>query len=100
MVLLPVYGARETQEQFPDVGSHMIADLLRGRADGPEVHEVDGLAAAAPALAGIVRGPEDLVVTVGAGDITTVGPQLLELLRDRDAQATQDAEDAQTGDQA
>lgn len=86
VVLLPVYGARETQEQFPGVTSGLLADLLRARPEGPEVHEVAGLDQAAPALAEIVRRDgsdaeaSDLVVTVGAGDITRVGPQLLALL--------------------
>lgn len=82
VVLLPVYGAREAQEQFPGVSSGLLAGLLRERAGGPEVHEVGSPDEAAPFLAGLVRGPGDLVVTVGAGDITRVGPQLLALLDD------------------
>ena len=80
VVLLPVYGARESQEQFPDVTSGMLAQGLRQRVDAPEVHEVGSLEAAAAALAGLVRGGDDLVVTVGAGDITRVGSALLALL--------------------
>jgi UDP-N-acetylmuramate--alanine ligase len=40
---------------------------------------VDGLGAAAQALAERSR-PGDLVITLGAGDITGVGPQVLDLL--------------------
>ncbi|WP_134772840.1 UDP-N-acetylmuramate--L-alanine ligase [Ornithinimicrobium flavum] len=80
VVLVPVYGARETQEQFPAVTSGLLAGLLRDRADAPEVHEVGSLAETAPALAELVSGTDDLVVTVGAGDITGVGPALLSLL--------------------
>ena len=41
---------------------------------------MDSVAAAAPRLAELVGEAESLVVTVGAGDVTQVGPQLLELL--------------------
>ena len=80
VVLLPVYGARETQEAFPGVTSGMLAALVRDRAEAPEVHEVHSLDAAAQLLSGMSRGADDLVVTVGAGDVTRVGPQLLALL--------------------
>ncbi|AXH97950.1 UDP-N-acetylmuramate--L-alanine ligase [Ornithinimicrobium avium] len=79
LLLLPVYGARETQEQFPGVTSALLADLVRGRGTGTQVHLLEERAGAARALHTLVR-PGDLVVTVGAGDVTDVGPQLLELL--------------------
>jgi hypothetical protein len=43
---------------------------------------------AAPTVAALVR-PGDLVITVGAGDVTMVGPELLRLL----AEAGRDAVD-------
>ncbi|GGK68620.1 UDP-N-acetylmuramate--L-alanine ligase [Ornithinimicrobium pekingense] len=79
LLLLPVYGAREAQEQFPDVTSGLLADLVREAGTGTEVHLLDERGRAAEMLHTLVR-PGDLVVTVGAGDITAVGPQLLELL--------------------
>ncbi len=85
LLLLPVYGARESQEQFPGVTSALLADLVRGAGTGTHVHLVAGREGAAEALRDLVR-PDDLVVTVGAGDVTGVGPQLLRLLaeeRDR-----------------
>jgi UDP-N-acetylmuramate--alanine ligase len=33
-------------------------------------------------------GPGDLVLTLGAGDVTEIGPQVLALLADADAEAT------------
>ena len=38
-------------------------------------------------LADLAR-PGDLVLTLGAGDVTTVGPRVLELLRDPHAYAS------------
>jgi UDP-N-acetylmuramate--alanine ligase len=40
------------------------------------------LAGVSPLVAGLVR-PGDLVLTVGAGDVTVVGPELLRLLEQR-----------------
>ncbi|MFK5633806.1 UDP-N-acetylmuramate--L-alanine ligase [Ornithinimicrobium sp. LYQ103] len=84
LVLLPVYGARETQEDFPEVTSGMLAQLVRGAAGETQVQVVDDLASAPQVLRDLVR-PGDLVVTVGAGDVTTVGPRLLELLGEGEA---------------
>ena len=79
LVLLPVYGARETQEQYPEVTSALLADLVAATGSGTEVHQTADLASAPHTLASLVH-PGDLVVTVGAGDVTTVGPALLDLL--------------------
>ncbi|RIK11984.1 MAG: UDP-N-acetylmuramate--L-alanine ligase [Acidobacteria bacterium] len=79
LLLLPVYGARETQEQFPGVTSALLADLVRAQGTGTQVHLLEEREGAARVLHTLVRA-DDLVVTVGAGDVTTVGPELLELL--------------------
>ena len=79
LLLLPVYGARETQEDFPEVSSGMLGDLVRGSGYDVDVHLAHDLASAPAQLRDLVR-PGDFVVTVGAGDVTTVGPQLLRLL--------------------
>jgi UDP-N-acetylmuramate--alanine ligase len=70
--LLDVYPSRE--KPIPGVTSDLIAAAMRavGRApawQGPR-------AALASALAGSVR-PGDLVITMGAGDVTRCGPELL-----------------------
>lgn len=80
VVLLPVYGARETQEDFPDVSSALLARLVRQSPAAPEVHQADDLPDAARLLARLVEGRDDLVVTIGAGDVTELGPRLLTLL--------------------
>jgi len=72
-----LYLAREDAD--PKVTSALVADAVSGpptRLVGP----VEGTAASVlPDLR-----PNDLVLTLGAGDITTVGPQLLALLAGRE----------------
>ena len=75
VVVLDVYVAREDPD--PDVTGRLVADAVPLPAD--RIAYVDGLAAAAQALAERAR-PGDLVITLGAGDITGVGPQVLDLL--------------------
>ncbi len=75
VVVLDVYVAREDPD--PDVTGRLVADAVPLPAE--RVAYVVDLAAAARALAERAR-PGDLVITLGAGDITSVGPQVLELL--------------------
>ena len=81
LVLLDVYGARE--EPMPGVTSALISDEIRrlvaeGRS-ACEIHDVVGLDAATQTLATLARRG-DLVLTVGAGSVTKVGPALLTAL--------------------
>ncbi len=77
-----VYAARE--DPLPGVTGALIADrvheLAAANAAATELTYLPDVTRLAAALAGSVR-PGDLVVTVGAGDITSVGPQLLALLQ-------------------
>ena len=75
VVVLDVYVARE--EPDPAVTGRLVADAVPLPA--AQVAYVDGLPSAAHALADRAR-PGDLVITLGAGDITGVGPQVLDLL--------------------
>jgi UDP-N-acetylmuramate--alanine ligase len=75
VVVLGVYVAREDPD--PEVTGRLVADAVPLPAE--QVVYVDGLPAAARALADRAR-PGDLVITLGAGDITGVGPQVLDLL--------------------
>jgi UDP-N-acetylmuramate--alanine ligase len=75
VVVLDVYVAREDPD--PSVTGRVVADAVPLPAD--RVAYVDGLDEAAHALAERAR-PGDLVITLGAGDITGVGPQVLDLL--------------------
>jgi len=78
VVVLDVYLARE--EPDPTVTGALVADAVPHRRK----RFVRTLDEAATALAEIAR-PGDLVVTLGAGDVTEVGPRLLALLEERDA---------------
>lgn len=75
VVVLDVYVARE--EPDPAVTGRLVADAVP--LPPGQVSYVDGLPSAARALAERARAG-DLVITLGAGDITGVGPQVLDLL--------------------
>ncbi len=74
IVVCPIYPARE--QPIPGVTSALITDRLRAD-ERAGVHDVASLDEAADLLAGLAR-PGDLVLTLGAGDVTTVGPLLRE----------------------
>jgi UDP-N-acetylmuramate--alanine ligase len=78
VVVLDVYLAREDPD--PEVTGALVADAV------PHEHKVFAptLEEAARALVERAR-PGDLVVTLGAGSVTEVGPRVLELLRERGA---------------
>ncbi len=74
-VVLDIYPARE--DPIPGVTSELIIDAAR-RA-GAEVTAEHSFAAAPALLAGLAR-PGDLLLTMGAGDVTNLGPEILEHL--------------------
>ncbi|MEV4147881.1 UDP-N-acetylmuramate--L-alanine ligase [Amycolatopsis sp. NPDC049691] len=69
VVVLDVYGAREEPE--PGVTGALIADQVTA-----PVHYEPAFDVAAPLVAGLARAG-DLVVTMGAGDVTQLGPEIL-----------------------
>ena len=73
--LLDVYPSRE--RPIPGVTSDLIAGVMRARGRAPVWQGARG--AVASALAADVR-PGDLVITMGAGDVTRCGPELLTAL--------------------
>jgi UDP-N-acetylmuramate--alanine ligase len=75
VVVLDVYVAREAPD--PEVTGRLVADAVPLPAD--RVHYVPALADVAAELVRHAR-PGDLVLTVGAGSVTSVGPQVLDLL--------------------
>jgi UDP-N-acetylmuramate--alanine ligase len=79
VVVMDVYAARE--DPVPGVTGQLVADAVA--ALGAEVHYVPSWSAVAPTVAGLVRDG-DLVLTVGAGDVTMIGPELLRLLGQAD----------------
>ncbi len=80
VVVMDVYGARE--DPVPGVTGAMVADAVPLPA-GRVLFE-PSWSAAAPAVAARARSG-DLVVTMGAGDVSMVGPEVLEALGARGA---------------
>jgi UDP-N-acetylmuramate--alanine ligase len=72
VVVLDVYGAREDPE--PGVTGALVAGAVPLPAE--RVHYVPRWAEVPAVLAGLAR-PGDLVLTMGAGDITVLGPEVL-----------------------
>ena len=80
VVVLGIYPARE--DPIPGVTGRLVADAARELLGPQRVHYVEAVAEAPAALARLVAA-DDLVVTLGAGNVTGVGPALAERLRDR-----------------
>ncbi|MDI2028354.1 UDP-N-acetylmuramate--L-alanine ligase [Saccharopolyspora sp. TS4A08] len=72
VVVLDVYGAREDPQ--PGVTGKLISDAIP--LPGEHVHFEPSFTDAGPRVAGLVR-PGDLVLTMGAGDVTMLGPEIL-----------------------
>ncbi|WP_029391496.1 UDP-N-acetylmuramate--L-alanine ligase [Streptomyces xiaopingdaonensis] len=71
-VVLPIYPARE--DPLPGVTSGLVVEAALGA--GADVTETSGPEEAVGVVAGMTK-PGDLVLTMGAGDVTELGPQLL-----------------------
>lgn len=76
VVVTDVYSAGE--RPVAGVTGQLVADAAS--ATGTEVHYVPSVVDVPPQLVELVRSG-DLVLTLGAGDITEVGPVALERLR-------------------
>jgi UDP-N-acetylmuramate--alanine ligase len=86
VVVMDVYGARE--DPVPGVTGALVADVVPLPPD--RVLFEPSWSAAAPALAQRAR-PGDLVLTMGAGDVSMVGPEVLAALRAAEAGNGEDA---------
>ncbi|WP_311198063.1 glutamate ligase domain-containing protein [Ornithinimicrobium sp. INDO-MA30-4] len=76
--VLDIYGARE--EPIAGVTSQLITQAIADLGGATQVlDDVRDLAQAPTQLAPLLRAG-DLVLTVGAGDITTLGPRLVDAL--------------------
>ncbi|MGN9793453.1 UDP-N-acetylmuramate--L-alanine ligase [Streptomyces sp. OZ13] len=71
-VVLDIYPARE--DPIPGITSELITDAAR--AAGADVTAVGDKAAVPDVIAGMAK-PGDLVLTMGAGDVTDLGPDIL-----------------------
>lgn len=76
VLVLGIYPARE--EPIAGVSSELVVQAATS-ASTASVHSCPDVADAAAVLAGLVS-PGDMVLTLGAGDVTTVGPQLVHAL--------------------
>ncbi|OEV04478.1 UDP-N-acetylmuramate--L-alanine ligase [Streptomyces oceani] len=76
-VVLDIYPARE--DPVPGVTSALIIDAAR--AAGADVHHAPAKEDAPELIAGMAK-PGDLVLTMGAGDVTELGPLVLDHLTD------------------
>jgi len=85
VLVTDVYAARE--DPIPGVTGQLVADAAI--AHGVDTEYVPSLDEAVAALTDLVDGPAlnpgDIIVTMGAGDVTKVGPVLLANLDDGDA---------------
>ena len=79
IVLTNIYSAGE--EKLPGVGVKELAEVVRSstKAKVQVVEEVEEMASA---LVGVTR-PGDLVLTLGAGSIGQIGPQIIDVLKKR-----------------
>jgi len=86
VVVMEVYGARE--DPVPGVTGALVADAVP-LPPGRVAYE-PSWSAAAPAVAARAR-PGDVVVTMGAGDVSMVGPEVLAVLAEPEPEATEAA---------
>ena len=61
----------------------MLADTVRAHHPGKSVSYVPGRMQLLEALSDIVE-PGDLLITMGAGDVTTVGPEFIDYLTNKE----------------
>ena len=79
--VLDVYAAGETP--IPGVNGKLVAGKI---ADAEPDKPVTFIAHRSDAVETVIGSlePGDLLITLGAGDVTAIGPQLLEALQDRE----------------
>lgn len=84
VTFMDVYPAGETP--VPGVSGKTFLDVVLDHAGHPDAAYVPRRIEVVPYLASkLCQG--DLVITMGAGDVTAIGPQLVALLKERDAVA-------------
>lgn len=75
---MDVYSAGETP--VPGISGQTFLDVVESSSEHPPLYYVPHRLEVVPHLASIV-GPGEMVVTMGAGDVTAVGPELLDYLK-------------------
>ncbi len=84
VVVMDVYAARE--DPVAGVSGELVASAVHAARAECDVRFEPSWSAVAPLVAGLAA-PGDLVLTMGAGDVTMVGPQVLALLGERSGEA-------------
>jgi UDP-N-acetylmuramate--alanine ligase len=79
VVVMDVYAARE--DPLPGISGRLVAAAVHAARPGADVHYVPSWVQVAPTVAALARA-DDLVLTVGAGDVTMIGPEVLRALED------------------
>ncbi|MBA2692503.1 MAG: UDP-N-acetylmuramate--L-alanine ligase [Rubrobacter sp.] len=77
VVITEVYGAGEMPE--PGVSGKLIVDAICETQNHPEVYYVPDQESI-PNVLRMISGPNDTVITLGAGDVSRVGEELLAIL--------------------
>ncbi len=81
IVITDVYGAGE--DPLPGVSGRLVSDKIREHKPALNPIYIPRLNEAAGFVAGVAE-PGDVVLTLGAGDVTTAAPRILELLATKD----------------
>lgn len=84
IAITEIYGAGE--QPIPGVNTHLIIDAIKAH-ENREVQYLPTLEAALNFLQAIVQ-PRDLVLTLGAGNVWTVGEKLVHLLKGKEREET------------
>lgn len=85
VVIAPIYPARERQEDFPGITSQVIvdaADAVEHRPQRDWISASTDLREGAETLVQHAQ-PGDILITAGAGDVTTMDAVMLEMLKRR-----------------
>lgn len=82
LLLIDVFSAGEMP--IPGVTSKMLADTVRAHHPGKDVRYVADRMQLPETLSHIAE-EGDLLITMGAGDVTTVGPEFVAYMEDKDA---------------
>ncbi|MBB2955177.1 UDP-N-acetylmuramate--alanine ligase [Bifidobacterium commune] len=85
VVIAPIYPARERQEDFPGITSQIIVDAAEAVNHCPQrdwIGASTDLREGAETLVHHAQ-PGDILITVGAGDVTTMDGVMLEMLKRR-----------------
>jgi UDP-N-acetylmuramate--alanine ligase len=77
VVVLPIYAASE--EPIPGVTAERLAERIMSEESGPRVAFAPDFAAAVAAVTAPAQ-PGDLIMTLGAGSVSQLGPQILAAL--------------------